>query len=89
VADFTVEVTSTALESARAFTGEERREVARYIDLIAIDPWIDNQVKIPLLWPPAVFVVYRGTRLWIVYHQTNNLIRVMNVGRWKDPPSPR
>ncbi len=33
-----------------------------------IDPTVDNEYKIALPHPPAVFTVYVTPRFWIVYH---------------------
>ena len=68
----------------------EKRQLARLLELIRLDPYIDGRSKFLFPVPPVTVSLYSDERFWIVYHLVDNTrISVWNIGYAKEPPAPR
>jgi hypothetical protein len=82
VATFRLLIAESVLATVRGYRQTDRREIARLLELIAADPWIDNRVKLAWLVPPVAYTVYASSRFWILYHVvSSDTVHVLNVGR--------
>jgi len=62
--------------------GADLREVQRLLDIIAQDPFWDNETKVPFPVPPAIVSIYDNGRFRIIYHLLNShVIRIWAIGR--------
>jgi hypothetical protein len=80
-------------EPAKKFLAQlnpaDRQKVGRIIDsILCYDPYIDGRTKIPIVFAPAVFTLYRDSEYWIAYRIVRNVeIHIYNIGRAGQKPT--
>lgn len=85
--------TSRLLSPAERFyvgaSDEDRREIDRIVNNLAVDPTVNNQTTFFLSVPPVILSVYSDGRFWVVYHLPDSFeLRVMNIGHAGTKPTP-
>jgi hypothetical protein len=81
VSPYTILIAERLLATVRSYSQDDRREIARLLRLIEMDPSIDGRAKLPLMRSAGFYTVYASARFWIVYHVNGNVIVVTAVGR--------
>ncbi len=84
VSHYSLSLSRPAADRVALFSPQEQREVRRLLEVIRIDPSIDNVHKIVFPMPPAVFTAYVTSQFWIVYHVMGTAIRVTSIWRIAD-----
>ena len=60
---------------------DDRAELDRVIRNLCLDSQINNRTTYAFAMPPAIFVLYRDARFWIVFHLPNaDSLVIYNIG---------
>ena len=69
---------------------EDRRQICHVLDSICDDPTVDCINKFYFPAPPAIFRICKNAVWWVLYYtQSDNSIRIVNVGRVPERPDIR